>query len=50
MKLHSRVLRPITCLMLIGLLLLQCVPAVAAGRMTPEACWEQVMALAPFEE
>ena len=30
--------------------LLSCVPAVAEGRMTPEECWEQVMALEPFEE
>ena len=29
--------------------LLDCVPAVAAGRLSPEACWEQVMAFAPFE-
>ena len=29
--------------------LLQCVPAVAEGSMTPEACWERVMALEPFE-
>ena len=30
--------------------LLNCVPAVAEGRMSPEACWETVMALEPFEE
>ena len=30
--------------------LLACVPAVAVGDMTPEACWAQVMALQPFEE
>ncbi len=30
--------------------LLQCVPAVANGSMTPEECWERVMALRPFEE
>ena len=30
--------------------LLNCVPAVADGRMTAEACWENVMALEPFEE
>ena len=30
--------------------LLQCVPAVADGSMTPEECWERVMALRPFEE
>ena len=29
--------------------LLECVPAVAAGDMTPEECWAQVMALNPFE-
>ncbi len=29
--------------------LLDCVPAVAAGDMTAEACWEKVMALEPFE-
>ena len=29
--------------------LLDCVPAVAEGRMTPEACWESVMALSPFD-
>ena len=28
--------------------LLECIPAVAAGRMTPEECWERVMALHPF--
>ena len=28
--------------------LLECIPAVAAGAMTPEACWERVMALQPF--
>ena len=30
--------------------LLECIPAVAAGTMTPEACWERVMALHPFGE
>ena len=30
--------------------LLNCLPAVAEGRMTPEACWQNVMALEPFEE
>ena len=30
--------------------LLDCVPAVAAGDMTPEDCWAQVMALSPFAE
>ena len=30
--------------------LLNCVPAVADGRMTAEACWETVMGLSPFEE
>ena len=29
--------------------LLECVPAVAVGDMTPEECWVQVMALDPFE-
>ena len=29
--------------------LLRCVPAVAEGRITPEDCWDQVMALEPFE-
>ena len=29
--------------------LLDCVPAVAEGRMSPEACWQAVMALSPFE-
>ena len=29
--------------------LLSCVPAVADGRMTAEACWRKVMALSPFE-
>ena len=29
--------------------LLECVPAVAAGDMTPEECWAQVMALDPFQ-
>ena len=29
--------------------LLECVPAVADGRMTPEECWRRVMALEPFE-
>ena len=30
--------------------LLECIPAVASGAMTPEACWERVMALHPFDE
>lgn len=30
--------------------LLDCVPAVAAGDMTPEECWARVMALEPFDE
>lgn len=30
--------------------LLECIPAVAAGTMTPQACWERVMALHPFDE
>ena len=30
--------------------LLDCVPAVAAGRMTPEECWKRVLALKPFGE
>ena len=30
--------------------LLECVPAVAEGSMTPEECWEKVMALNPFEK
>ena len=30
--------------------LLNCVPAVAEGRMSPEECWENVMALMPFGE
>ena len=30
--------------------LLECIPAVAAGNMTAEECWEKVMALAPFGE
>lgn len=30
--------------------LLECIPAVAAGRMTAEECWEKVMALSPFGE
>ena len=29
--------------------LLGCVPAVAEGRMSPEECWQAVMALSPFE-
>jgi len=29
--------------------LLECVPAVAVGDMTPEECWTQVMTLEPFE-
>ena len=28
--------------------LLKCIPAVAEGSMTPEECWQQVMALNPF--
>ena len=30
--------------------LLECIPAVAAGRMTPGECWEKVMSLHPFGE
>lgn len=30
--------------------LLNCVPAVAEGRLSPEDCWQRVMALMPFEE
>ena len=30
--------------------LLECIPAVAEGRMTPEECWRRVMALDPFGE
>ena len=30
--------------------LLECIPAVAAGNMTAEECWEKVMALSPFGE
>ena len=30
--------------------LLECVPAVAEGRMTAEECWRRVMAFGPFEE
>ena len=30
--------------------LLECVPAVAAGSMTPEECWRRVMALKPFSD
>lgn len=30
--------------------LLNCVPAVAEGRMSPEECWESVMGLGPFGE
>ena len=30
--------------------LLQCIPAVAEGTMTPEECWQRVMALNPFGE
>ncbi|MBR6707772.1 MAG: carbohydrate ABC transporter substrate-binding protein [Clostridia bacterium] len=30
--------------------LLECIPAVAAGRMTPEECWQRVMSLHPFGE
>lgn len=29
--------------------LLECVPAVAAGAMSPEECWARVMALSPFD-
>ena len=28
--------------------LLECVPAVAEGRMTPDECWQRVMAMEPF--
>ena len=30
--------------------LLECIPAVAEGTMTPEECWQRVMALDPFGE
>ncbi len=30
--------------------LLECIPAVAEGTMTPEECWRRVMSLAPFGE
>ena len=30
--------------------LLECIPAVAEGKMTPEECWRRVMGLAPFGE
>ena len=30
--------------------LLECIPAVAEGKMTPEECWRRVMALEPFGE
>ena len=30
--------------------LLECIPAVAEGRMTPEECWRQVMSMDPFGE
>ena len=30
--------------------LLECIPAVAVGAMTPEECWQRVMALQPFGE
>ncbi|MBR6443503.1 MAG: carbohydrate ABC transporter substrate-binding protein [Clostridia bacterium] len=30
--------------------LLECIPAVAEGKMTPEECWQRVMALNPFGE
>ena len=30
--------------------LLECIPAVAEGTMTPEECWQRVMALNPFGE
>ena len=29
--------------------LLDCMPAVAEGRMTPEECWQRVMGMEPFE-
>ena len=29
--------------------LLDCMPALAEGRMTPEECWQRVMALEPFD-
>ena len=30
--------------------LLECIPAVAEGTMSPEECWARVMALSPFSE
>ena len=30
--------------------LLECIPALAEGTMTPEECWRRVMALNPFGE
>ena len=30
--------------------LLECIPAVAEGRMTPEECWHRVMSMDPFGE
>ena len=30
--------------------LLECIPAVASGKMTPEECWQRVMELNPFGE
>ena len=30
--------------------LLECIPAVAEGKMTPEECWRRVMAQNPFGE
>ena len=30
--------------------LLECIPAVAEGRMTPEECWRRVMSMDPFGE
>lgn len=29
--------------------LMECIPAVAEGRMTPEECWQKVMAFKPFD-
>lgn len=29
--------------------LMECVPAVAEGRMTPEECWRRVMQMHPFQ-
>ncbi len=28
--------------------LLECIPALAAGTMTPEECWQRVMEMNPF--